>query len=103
MDFSPLKMLVPFLASGMKQLGNFIRLRIDPCQVSALVQIAINAGESKVIEVIGSAVNLWNDVLDVERRQRGIILMLTAILASVLCPLTNLGSSLRPDHLGLRV
>ena len=50
----------------MKQPGNFVRLRIDPRQVRTLVQIAIDAGKSKVFEVVGPAVNLRNDVFDVK-------------------------------------
>jgi len=39
-------------------------LGIDPCQVRAFVQIAIDSSKRKVVEVIGSAVNSWNDVFD---------------------------------------
>jgi hypothetical protein len=67
------------------------------------VQIAIDAGKGKVVEVIGSAVNSWNDVFDVKRGQRGIILMQMTILASVLGALANVSSGLCSDHLGLRV
>jgi len=88
-DFPPHEMLVPSLASRMKQLSYFVSLRIDPCQVSALVQITVDASQSKVVEVIGSAVNLWNDVLNVKGGQRRIILMQMTILASVLCALTT--------------
>ena len=87
----------------MKQLRNFVRLRIDPRQVRTLVQIAIDAGKSKVVEVIASAMSLWNDVFDVQGGQRRIILMKTTILASVSRTLANLGSGLRSNHLGLRV
>ena len=67
------------------------------------MQIAIDAGKGKVVEVIASAVNLWNDVFDVKRGEGRIILMQMTILASVLGALANLGSGLRSDHLGLRV
>jgi hypothetical protein len=97
------EMLAPFLASRMKEFCHFIRLRIDSRQVRSLVQIAIDAGESKVVEFVGSAVNPWNDVLDVKRGQRRIILMQMAILASILSALANLGSGLRSDHLRLGV
>lgn len=87
----------------MKQLRHFIRLRINPGQVRSFMQIAIGAGKSKVVEVIGSAVNPWHDVLDVECGQGRIILMQATILASVSRALANLGSGLRSNHLGLRV
>ena len=82
----------------MKQLRNFVRLWIDPRQVRTLVQIAIDAGESKVFEVVGPAVNPWNDVFDVKGGEGRIILMQTTILASVSRALANLGSGLRSDH-----
>lgn len=97
------EMLIPFLASRMKEFCHFVSLRIDSRQVRSFVQIAIDAGKSKVFEFIASSVNPWNDVLDVKRGQRRIILMQTTILASVLGALANLCSDLRPDHLGLGV
>jgi hypothetical protein len=96
-------MFVPVLAPRMKQLSHFVRLRIDSRQVRAFVQIAIDAGKGKVVEFIGSAVNLRNDVFDVKSGQRRIILMQMTILASVLRALANVGSGLCSDHLGLRI
>lgn len=87
----------------MEQFRNFVRLRIDTRQVRTLVQIAIDAGESKIVEAVGPAVNPWNDVFDVKGGQWRIILMQTTILASVSRALANLGSGLRSNHLGLRV
>ena len=83
-------MLIPPLASRVKQLPYFIGLRIDPCQVSPFVQIAVDASQSKVVEVIAPAVNFWNDVLNVKGGQRRVILMQMTILASVLGTLTTL-------------
>ena len=37
----------------MEQFRNFVRLRIDTRQVRTLVQIAIDAGESKIVEAVG--------------------------------------------------
>ncbi len=54
----------------MKQFCNCVRLRIDPCQVRAFVQITIDTSKSEVVEVVGSAMNLRNDVLDVKCSQR---------------------------------
>jgi hypothetical protein len=58
------------------------------------VKVAIDTGKGKIVEVIAAAVNLGNDVFDVERGQRRIILMQTTIFASVLSALANLGSEL---------
>jgi hypothetical protein len=46
------------------------------------VKIAINAGQGKVVDVIATAVNLGDDVFNMERSQRRIILMQMTILAS---------------------
>ena len=63
------------------------------------MKIAIDAGKGKIVEVIAAAVNLWNDVFDVERGERRIILMQMTILASVLSTLANLSPDLCADHL----
>jgi hypothetical protein len=75
-------------------------LQLDPRQVRTFVQIAIDAGKSKVVNVIGSAVNLWNDVFDV-KRPAGNHPDASDNLASVLGALANVGSGLCSDHLGL--
>ena len=98
-DSAPLKMLVPILSARMKQLCNLVCLRIDTRQVRSLVQIAIDTGKSKVVEIVGPAMNLRNDVFDVKCGERRIILMQVTILASILGALTDLSSSPRPDHL----
>jgi hypothetical protein len=67
------------------------------------VKIAINAGKSKILEIIAAAVNFGNDVLNMERRKRRIILMQMTILASVLSTLTNLNPDLCADHLRMGV
>ena len=85
----------------MKQLCNLIRFRIDTRQVCPLVQIAIDTGESKVLEIIGAAMNLRNDMFDVKCGQRRIILMQTTIFASILGAFADSVSSPRPDHLGV--
>jgi len=47
-----------------------IGLRIDPRQIRALVQIAINAGQREIFEFVSSAMYLRNDMLDVKGRPR---------------------------------
>ena len=59
------------------------------------MKIAIDAGKGEIVDVIATAVNFGNDVLDMERGQRRIILMQMTILASVLSTLANLGPDLR--------
>lgn len=62
------------------------------------MKIAIDACKGEIVELIAAAVNFRNDVLDVERRERRIILMQVTILASVLSALSNLSPDLCADH-----
>ena len=65
-------------------------MRIDPGQVCAFVQIAVDAGKREVLEIISPAVYLRHNVLNVKCRKRRIVLMQAAILASVVSALSNL-------------
>ena len=58
------------------------------------MKIAIDAGKGEIVDVITAAVNFRNDVLDMQRRERRIILMQMTILASVLSALANLSPDL---------
>jgi hypothetical protein len=58
------------------------------------MKIAIDAGKGKVVDVIATAVNLGNDVFDMKRGQRRVILVQMTILASILSALANLGPDL---------
>ena len=62
------------------------------------MKIAIDAGKGEIVDVIAAAVNFGNDVLNMERGERRIILMQLTILASVLSALANLSPDLRADH-----
>lgn len=62
------------------------------------MQVAIDAGERKIVGTVGPAMNLRDDVLDMERGQRRIILVQMTILAAIPGTLTDLGSRSRPDH-----
>jgi hypothetical protein len=63
-------------------------------QVRSLVHIAVDARQGKVFQVLAPAVDPRDDVLDVERGERGIVLMQLAVLATVFGPLPHLGSVL---------
>jgi len=63
------------------------------------VQIAIDAGERKVLDIISPTMDLRNNMLNVERCPRRIILMQVAILAGVVSALSNVCSNLSVDHL----
>ncbi len=92
-------MLVPAMLARMEQFGDVIRFWIDACQVGTFVQITIDAGESEIIEFVAAAVKSRNDVLDMENRQRRIILMKLAILAAVAGAFSNRGSRRRIHRL----
>ncbi len=50
-------------------------LRVDSSEVWAFVKITVYAGQRQVVQVIGAAVNLRENVFDVENRQWRIILV----------------------------
>ena len=58
-----------------------------------------SAEDHDIVDVIAAAMNSGNDVLDVERGERRVILMQMTILASVLSTLANLSPDLCADHL----
>jgi len=64
------------------------------------VKIAIDTGEGEIFDIVTAAVNLRNDVFNVKRGQRGIILMQMTVFASVLGTLANPSPDLYIDHLG---
>ena len=58
------------------------------------MKIAIDASKGEIVDVVTTAVDSRNDVLDVERGERRIILIQVTILASVLSTLANLSPDL---------
>lgn len=62
------------------------------------MQVAINTGKREIVEIVSAAMYLRNDVLNVQRRERRIILMQMTILASVVSAFSNLCSNLFGDH-----
>ena len=62
------------------------------------MQVAINTGKGKVVGIVGPAMNLRKDMLDMKRGQRGIVLAQTTVLASILGAFADLGSRPRSDH-----
>lgn len=66
-------MVVPILPPGMEQFGNLVRLRIDARQVRPLMQVAINTGKGKVVGIVSPAMNLRNNMLNMQRDQRRVV------------------------------
>ncbi len=75
METAPVKMLSPSVAPRMKQCCHLMGLRVDSSEVWAFVKITVYAGQRQVVQVIGAAVNLRENVFDVENRQWRIILV----------------------------
>ena len=68
----PGEMPIPFVSSRMKQSGQLSSVRVDPRNVGALVPIAVDTCQRKIIELIRAPVLLRNDVVCLEgRRMRG--------------------------------
>jgi hypothetical protein len=63
------------------------------------VKIAIDTGKGEIFDIIAAAVNFRDDVFNVERGERRVILMQMTVFASVLSTLANLSSDLCTDHL----
>ena len=67
----------------MEELRYFVRFGIDTCQIRTFVEITINARQRKVVYVIGAAVLLGDDVLDMQGGKRGVILMQLTVFATI--------------------
>src|ERR1035441_3858000 len=83
----------------MEEPRHSLGLRVNARQVRSFVQVAVDARQSQVVEVVRAAVNLWDDVLDVKRRQRRVLLMHEAILATMAGALPDAGSRARAHRL----
>lgn len=74
---------VPIVASRVEQRRDFFGLRVNTGQVGPFVQIAINAGQRKIVEIVSAAVDFGGDMLDMEGGQRGIVLVESAIFTAI--------------------
>jgi hypothetical protein len=73
----------------MKQFSNYICFGIEPSEICSFVKIAIDAGKGEIVDIVTTAVNFRNDVLNVQHGKRGIILMQMTVFASVLSTLAD--------------
>jgi hypothetical protein len=92
-------MVLPRMPSRMKQLSNPICLGIEPGEICSFVKIAIDTGKGEIVDIVTTTVNFRNDVLNVQRGKRGIILMQMTVFASVLSTLADLSPDLCTNHL----
>ena len=83
----------------MEQLRNRLGLRVNASPVRSFVQVAIDAHQYQVVEIVRAAVNLWDDMLDVKGRQWRVLLVHQAILATIAGALPDAGSRARAYRL----
>ncbi len=76
-------MIVPNKTSWVKQFRHCSGSGINSGQVRTFVQVAIDAGQGQVIEVVRAAMNLWDDVFDVKHCKRRAVLMKMTILTGL--------------------
>jgi hypothetical protein len=65
-DAAPLKMIIPAVNAWIEQNCHQTCRRIDAREIRALVEVAVDARESKIIGVACTAVLSRNNVLDME-------------------------------------
>jgi hypothetical protein len=76
-------MLAPSLAAGIEKWRDGVRLGVNPREVASFVQVAIIAGEAQIVLGVGSPMFYWPDVLNVKNRERGLVLVESAVFATV--------------------
>jgi len=81
----------------MKQPNDFIRNRVNTCEVRTLPQVATMAGQREVVQFIGSTMLLRNDVLKMVSK-RTVLLPQKTIFAAISGPLTDQTSQLGIRH-----
>jgi hypothetical protein len=79
------EMVGPSITPRMKKRGDLPGLRVDSCQVRPFMKIAAVASKCEIINIIGAAMLLRRDVLNVIP-QAAMFLVQTAILATVVSP-----------------
>ena len=75
----PLEMLVPRVATRVKELGRHRGRRIDACKIRALMGVASEATEAQVVERGGAAVLLSDHMIDREREERVVVFVNPAV------------------------
>ena len=84
-----LKMFMPRLPPRMEQFGQLSCFRIVARDITSFVQIAVDARQCEIVEIIAPAVFPRKNMLDMQGGQWRLILMQSAILATEICPVAN--------------
>ena len=69
-----LEMLFPRVLTRVEKRGDLARLGINACEISTFVRVASVAGQGQIRRLIIATVLARNDVLNVERRKRELLL-----------------------------
>ncbi len=68
-EASPLPVVFPAVAPRMEQFRHALGLRANAGQVRSIVQVASNARQSEILQIVRAAMDLGDDVIDVQRCQ----------------------------------
>src|ERR1035437_1381177 len=85
----PSKVIAPAIPARMKQPHNLARVGVNPGEVGALVQVAVETGQSQVLLLVSTPMLPGDDVLDMKPADRLVLLAQTAILATVAGPIPH--------------
>ena len=78
-------MLFPVMFTWVKERDDFARFGINTGEISALVRVASVASQREVCRIVIAAVLAGNDVLDLERRKRQVLLFEQTVLTAMAC------------------
>ena len=80
------KVIAPYISARIEQCHHSARVRIDARKIRSLVRVAAVTGESESAGIVGAAVLLRNDMLDMERDQQRRLLRQVAVFTRVASP-----------------
>lgn len=80
------EMLFPRVLTWVEKRGNFARFGINAREISTLMRVASIAGQDQIRRLIIATVLARNDVLNVERRKRELLLPEQTVFAAIAGP-----------------
>jgi hypothetical protein len=98
-DTIPREVLFPPMATWVEKLGYLVCNGINAGQISVFMQIAVDAGEGKIANIITTVVLLGNDVLNVKGGKGRVVLMQLTVFATIASALANENSRRFLHHL----
>jgi hypothetical protein len=82
-------MVIPPIATRVKERRHLAGVGIDPRQIASLVEIAFGTRQRKIIRIVGAPMFSRDDMLNVERDEGRRRLPAAAIFATIVCPGTD--------------